>query len=518
MYILKKGLWFILTSLFIWQFFKIIMANTDFTQGSWLFMDEDITFSGVRKIIEAINSQNLNDVLYQVLDGGDHRYGRILWNINALTSYFPSILLGESGQIIATRMTQALLLIASYYILSVAMSNSPTLRILIFSTLLLLPDTPYYATMPKPEPQQLFFLSLFIFFGIRASWSLGWYWIFMGASLGAKISTLPLFFVFFSYCISRIFLGKDNINAKTDTFIKNFIYTMLWILIGFCISEPVVLYGSIELYLASIIGNTTHGTDSNSINAMAWLHYIFTTWSNVPTFLLAILLAIMIGILFYLIISRKIFLKENVNSILLLSSGVVINTAIITNVKRLWGFYLHIGSCLIVVGILVLLYQQLNLLTTKINVNWKKNIVYVFCIAIYLFLLSFQIQSNIAWYDFLSKRSIQPEHLHQLKQQRFILDFLANQHRNQNKNFLTYYDPRLYKFDTTYVKTIPFWGTFNEYDKNADFIISKESLQNSDTLYELHTTTDTLKPCKQTPCYYEQSFDSLNLYIYTRIN
>ena len=140
--------------------FLAFKANTDLTEGRHvLFMDERITFDGVREIIRPESFISFTD---NIIDGKDHRYGRILWNISALFSFLPERIWGVSGQIMGTRSTHSMIQIIAYFMLTFAFIKSWTLRGIGLLALTVLPYSAYFATMPKPEPIQLLFLSLFL--------------------------------------------------------------------------------------------------------------------------------------------------------------------------------------------------------------------------------------------------------------------------------------------------------------------------------------------------------------------
>ena len=136
-----------------------IWANTDFIAGShFLFVDERLTFNGVKKIL---NAKDLPNFLYMIFDGNDHRYGRILWNSMAITSAIPEYFGGESWQIVAGRITQAVILFSAYLVFSSFIIKNQALKIFTLFCLLVIPFSAYYQTLPKTEPKQLLFLSLF---------------------------------------------------------------------------------------------------------------------------------------------------------------------------------------------------------------------------------------------------------------------------------------------------------------------------------------------------------------------
>lgn len=167
-----------------------IRANLDLINGRYvLFMDERLTFDGVKRIL---HPESLLMLIDQIIDGRDHRYGRILWNLSSLFSFIPELIWGDAGQIFATRMTQAIAQLAAFTILVFTFLRSWILRGLGLWTLIALPFTAYYAIMPKPEPLQILFLSVFLLLSFKHSLRFGYYWIFLGLAFGAKISVFTL--------------------------------------------------------------------------------------------------------------------------------------------------------------------------------------------------------------------------------------------------------------------------------------------------------------------------------------
>ena len=80
----------------------MIRANSDLAAGRFaLFMDEGMVFDGVSKIL---HPASLRDFAFAIVNGGDQRYGRSLWNLTALVAYLPERIWGDTGLIIAERM------------------------------------------------------------------------------------------------------------------------------------------------------------------------------------------------------------------------------------------------------------------------------------------------------------------------------------------------------------------------------------------------------------------------------
>lgn len=139
-----------------------ILANSDLAAGRFvLFMDERITFDGVKNIL---HPTDLEQFFYSIFDGGDHRYGRSLWNSVAIFSAIPEKIFGASGQIVATRILQVILIISSYCVIAFGILRSWFLRFVLLFVMLTIPYSDYYVTMPKPEPLQLLFLTIFSYF------------------------------------------------------------------------------------------------------------------------------------------------------------------------------------------------------------------------------------------------------------------------------------------------------------------------------------------------------------------
>ena len=142
-------------------FILSIWANSDMTKPYSLFMDEITTYSGVSKIL---HPETFKNFLYNINDGNYHMYGRILFNSMALFSYIPEKLFGDEGQIFAGRITQSIILIIAYVLMSFTFAKNWFFRFLLLGLLFSMPFTSYYMSMPKPEPQQLLCLALFLYF------------------------------------------------------------------------------------------------------------------------------------------------------------------------------------------------------------------------------------------------------------------------------------------------------------------------------------------------------------------
>lgn len=266
--------------------FWVIKANTNLIDGRFqLFFDEQkFSYDGINNIY---NSSDFFHFLLNVMDGNNHVYGRILWNISALTSYIPYEIWGYSGQVIATRLTQVFFLFAAYSILVWTFIKNSYLRILSLILLLILPFTAYYASMPKPEPLQLFFLVLFLryihLFGFKKSF----YWIFLGLAFGTKISLLP--FVGFLFLHTSILLFYSD-NRFVDS-LKLLTKQLLYFASGYIIAIPILAFGGAnKVYSAIFSLSAKRVTDSVSNNILNWIKYIFVDNFAEPIFISVIMI------------------------------------------------------------------------------------------------------------------------------------------------------------------------------------------------------------------------------------
>ena len=150
-----------LTLLSITWLVLCFLFNKDLSSARYeLFMDEQVSFDGIMNIYHT----SLDRLSWNLRNGGDHRYGRIFWNLLALFSWPFWKIFGTSGLIISNRMVSSVFQILSYLLLLYTFipTQRKSYRLIGLIFLILLPGTLYFSHMPKPEPIQLFFLSLFL--------------------------------------------------------------------------------------------------------------------------------------------------------------------------------------------------------------------------------------------------------------------------------------------------------------------------------------------------------------------
>ena len=537
-----------------------ISANSDLADGRFvLFMDERITFDGVKRIL---HPDGLAHFLNSVLNGGDHRYGRSLWNSIAIFSAIPERLFGDSGQIIAARMLQVILIVASYCIFAFGILRSWFLRLTLLVGILVIPFSDYFMTMPKPEPLQLLFLAIFSFFFVKKSAAFSWYWIFIGLAFGTKISTFPALLVFILVSLvarSNSDLSpacrKPLINAAMAFFLGLAIavpilfvplllgvggyFAFDWVARKFslgkvsriliAVAEIVAIFlaslNILKVWISSTFLNTTHGADQASINALSWLDYYFDKWLIAPY---AIGLILFISILGYLILHAAQILKsypfsidKNATAFAIATAGLALNIAIIIGTKRLWGFYLYPGTVLMVAGIIILADLRISDSTDKNN----KPSVFITRFLSYFISIFLLVVSALYWMpraiDGLKGASLRtktPDYTSQYSSYKAFVDFLDNHKLTEGRRLRVMFTPSLFPPESNEkYEIVEFWGPYTKWNEDPDVIIfgivntprgtptPKDSPSYNDFLieregYAAHVA-EKGKACKSNPCF-----------------
>lgn len=491
-----------------------ISANTDLADGRFaLFMDERITFDGVKRIL---HPNGFTQFLNSVLDGGDHRYGRILWNSIAIFSVIPERLLGDSGQIVAARMLQVVLIIASYCVFAFGILRSWLLRLILLVAMLTIPFSDYFMTMPKPEPLQLLFLATFSYFFVKRNAAFSWYWIFIGLAFGTKISTLPALLVFL--LISLVLRSKSDLSAGGR---KPLINAALAFFVGLAIAVPILLVplflsiggyftfvwvarkfslgrtsrifiavtGSVVVFLASrkilkiwisnTFLNTAHGADQASINALSWLDYYFHNWLIAPYIIGLMLFLLIVGYLtlngFQTLRSNCFSIDKRATAFAITMAGLALNIAIIIGAKRLWGFYLYPGTVLMVAGIIVLADLSISDAPETNKAPFAGvNRVLGYLTSIYLLVVSglYWAPITIDGLKMLALRTNKPEYKFQYSSYKAFIDFLDHHKTAEGRRLRVMFTPSLFPPDSSdKFEIIEFWGPYVRWNEVPDIII-----------------------------------------------
>lgn len=380
-----------------------ILANGNLLNPNNLYVDENITFIGVKHIL---HPESFSEFIWAITDGDDHRYGRILWNSIALIAYIPSIFFGDIGQLFSGRMLQVILLISSFVVFAYTFVDSKLLRIALIFTLSVMPFTTYFMTMPKPEPVMIFCMALFFYFykknsleGARP------YWIFLGLAFGAKISMLPAIPI-----LLLASLYKKPLRSETVKTLRNLFITIAYIFIGFCLAIPMFIKASgivliqlgilyllirlaiknkklawalaivfaicifaipeirnllpknlgiryaLEQWIHATFMKLNYGGLDPNYTWHDWGKFFITYWMMMPTSI-AIGISCLIGSLVTLIFTSLGIGWRQLNSNLLILGALLMIGCLmfispfISIKNRMWGMYLYPGSILIITSI-----------------------------------------------------------------------------------------------------------------------------------------------------------------------
>lgn len=482
-----------------------IQANLDLSMGRYaLFMDEGLIFDGVHQILHA---SNLHSLLASIVNGGDQRYGRILWNLSALVSFIPEKLWGEQGQIVATRSLQLILILASVHVIAYGIIKNIVIRIAYLMLVLFVPYTDYYLTMPKPEPIQLLCLSLFFYYYVSKTSKSEWYWIFAGLAFGAKISALPIIFTFIT--LDAWYVLKEQTYAEFVEIQKK---RLLWISYGLCIAVPILFvplslgllfYSAFRLtyvktklsvtsrlimvLLMAISGvilskhivrdwlgwtflNTTHGADQATINFKSWVLYFWDTWLIAPNgvlTLLATLVAISLGLS---IMWRNAPNRTSSKGIIIAASGLMLLLSIFAATHRLWGFYLYTGIVVLISGIFIEYDDMFN----EFSKRYKSRafLAAAFLIAMVIILDKYWMQGTIRNLDMLAMRTSSQQFQKDQLSYHQTVSLLENLSVESGKKLMVMYSPTMFlPQNTSKYEIVEYWGPYTEWLKQVDVIV-----------------------------------------------
>lgn len=460
-----KGAAFIIASTYIYQSF---LANSDLRDGRHvLFMDELITYDSVQIILTAKS-------ILTVFGGNlDLRYGSILFFVSAIFALPAKIIGGVPLEILAIRTALVVELLASYAILSYLLVRNRLISIVLFAVLITLPSTSYYSSMPKPEPLQLLFISLFLYFIIVSGDKFRFSWLFLGLAFGAKISAILLvpFAILYALLRSR---HKNISNAYSHLLGASSLFSFGWL-----ISNTVVLRkGGFSRYVGATFQNTTHGADSSDINFLSWLQYFYQDYLSSPSLIKLAFLISLFPVILLSVYNTVCHYRQNkdskikaylsVDGVFISVLGLASIAAIMISVQRLWGFYLHVGLVLTIVGAAKCAEENLKMGTLR-QVN------YFFIIAL-ITMLPFQYFDAKAKFLYLSVRS--DTNVAKLNSLAFneLSKFLVNLEENGVDRARIGYDPYLYLPENSPVfEFVRFYGDYDDGDwaSSNDFIITQ---------------------------------------------
>ena len=375
-------------------------TNTDFADGRYCLVSvERIVFDNVNKMLKA---PTLQDAAFISMDG-DSRYGRGLYNISYVASWIPWRIWGDRGVIVTTRMLQALILLAAYFLLTIVFVKPWPLRVLTVTTLICLPSTLYYATIPKPEPLQFLFLGLFLYCAVRAQFAFAWYYFFLGCALGMKISALILIPFFMGV---TVYLYRHDL--RKFSFYRSALTAVIGGVIGYVLMQGTLMrcfmvrnLDPFNLYLW-FIRHESHVSTAIFSHLVFWLNCIFKGYFCQPSFLTWLIflgITVLSGLVAGVILrSRDPAARAELKPLLILgAAGIIAVGSVTLFVENFYGylradkliapFYLHPGFTLLTVaagGFIALgwkqgcLYPRLRMFTMAVLFLWGISIFFLF--------------------------------------------------------------------------------------------------------------------------------------------
>jgi hypothetical protein len=458
-------------------------ANLDLSDlRAGLFMDEVIPFDNIKRIITAPSPEALG---FAIADGGDHRYGRIFYNISALSGWLPYRLAGDPGLIIAIRSTQVALLVGAMAIFCLGLLRTWGVRVFALLAMACLPYTDYYLTQPKPEPTQLLWYALFMLFAVRRRFAFGWHWIFLGLAFGTKISAAP-------FCAAAALLAvahswiysagwkRTIIGGAKATF-------AFWV--GWIIAIPMLALPTrerVSAYLGWTFKTTGHGTDDSRITILDWLKSLLTggdvvggaypPWVAITLFSTVFLV---LAIALFSLWRRRIALRdlfETQTGWFVLGLAAALLLPIMLAVKRLWGFYLYPGQIFAVVAVAGIAGQWLAAPEPPAWMKLSRRAALAALAALMLTGCYFSGRAALKEYNRLAHRTRDPAYIRNLAVYESaveILTPLARKYSRENGRPLdVVYDPFLFLPDRKPDWNVqPFWFADVGWGKNPPVLV-----------------------------------------------
>ena len=345
-----------LVAIIVTYLIQCFYINKDLSNARYeLFMDEHVSFDGVKKIYESSSETIIKNL--RVSRG--YGYGGIFWNSLAFFSYPFYKLFGDRGLIISNRMAVAIFQMLSYILLLYFFVPDERIRILGMLVLVSLPGSIYFASMPKPEPIQLLFFTFFLISKFKRYDFLPFF--FLGVSLGSKISALPMTLFYLSY-------SYFNKSYKT---ISDFLKRIFILSLGIILGEPILSYlnkSAIVQYINTTFPHFSHGRDQDDVNIFSWLAF----FAKDPRGIFGIVLII----IFCFFIIKDYKKEKNEKGIIgyiqkpyifIMISSLSFGLPVIFFVKRIWHHYLHISLVLTTIFMLNFFCNNMKNISKKIK-------------------------------------------------------------------------------------------------------------------------------------------------------
>ncbi len=341
--------------------------GTSYVEDRYAQFDERLAMLEVNSILHPGDAKHF---VFYTISGSALFYGRLMMWVDAAVSYIPDKIWGVQGQVIATRLTHFLVLLISIYLLIQLFIKDELLRATVLLFTLLSPYFFYFSLIPKPEPFVLLFLALFLRGYIKASWSFGKHYVWLGFALGCKISVLPLVPLFL---LLPIIYKSDRF--KFDFALLPLIKSGLWTVLGFLLCIPCLILAPfkpvfLETYIHQALVGAKKDYDDATVNFFSWIHQLVYEHFSVLPFMVVLLLCFVLAFSIYSLLQTKKISKGN----LLFGIGLVQLLLIFILTKRIWPHYLFVGIVFTVIASAALFEESF-----KKYIKW-------FCVFLALFI------------------------------------------------------------------------------------------------------------------------------------
>jgi hypothetical protein len=359
------------------------VLNLQFIEGSNINTviaghDEYIAVKEVYSILHPVSWKHF---FLSLIAGDVIFYGRIMFYVDAIFAWIPFKIWGVEGMVYAIRMTHSVFLISGLLILANVFLKQGIHKALFLLGTGAIFYSLYFLMMPKPEPMQLFFLALFLYYFKKTNWAFGLHFVLLGIAFGLKFNVLLLLPVIFILPFI-----KNNVISIRKNVIKA-IKSCGFFLLGLFIAIPCLLLSPLKpIYLQTYIHETFMGTgksyDKQSLSIFDWLKdgfggYYLGHWIMGYFFLIFCLIAIILQI-------RRIRYSKDLSSVVLLVFGFILTGVIMVTTKRLWPHYLWTGFIFLFLGLVMFSAQQTSLRQRRIYFS----LIGVFSVVSFIFFIT----------------------------------------------------------------------------------------------------------------------------------
>lgn len=339
------------------------VLNMQFIEGSnidTIIAGHD-EYIAVKEVYSILHPLSIKHFFLAIIAGDVIYYGRLMFYVDALFAYIPFKIWGVAGMVYTVRMVHSLFMLVSLLLLSATFLKDTLQRILFLLGSMALYYSLYFVMMPKPEPMQLFFLALFLYYFKKRDWTFGWHFIWLGIAFGLKFNVLLLLPVLFG--IPFYSRPEGNLVFSKEKIIKG-LKSLGILIIGIVIAIPCLALSPLKPiymknYLHETFGGTEKSYDDLSLTISDWIEKglggsYLGHWLLGYLFMTLALAVFVYGI-------YNMIRKRNSVYLLILSIGMILTWAIMIKTKRLWPHYIWTGYIFMLLGLLLFASSRVSI-------------------------------------------------------------------------------------------------------------------------------------------------------------